>query len=56
MIKVIEANKTALDADPHRFLHLLFPPHTLVEGPVVGAVVGAAETAAAWANHAVWLY
>lgn len=51
MIKVIEANKTALDADPHRFLQLLFPPGTVVEGPVMGA----AETAVAWANHAVWL-
>ncbi|KAB1640690.1 hypothetical protein [Gulosibacter chungangensis] len=51
MTKVIEANKAALDADPHRFLQLLFPPGTVVQRPVVGA----AETAVAWANHAVWL-
>ncbi|WP_168698743.1 hypothetical protein [Gordonia paraffinivorans] len=49
--QVIEANKPALDADPRRFLQLLFQPGTVVEGPVVGT----AETAVAWANHAVWL-
>lgn len=51
MIEVIEANKTALDADPHRFLQLLFPPDAVVEGPIEGA----AGTAAAWADHAAWL-
>lgn len=51
MIKVIEANKVALDAEPHRFLQLMFPPGTVVEGPVAGA----ADTALEWTNHAVWL-
>ncbi|WP_431826194.1 hypothetical protein [Microbacterium algeriense] len=51
MIKVIESNKAALDADEHRFLQLILPPGTVVKGPVVGA----AQTALEWANHAVWL-
>lgn len=51
MIKVIEANKSAFDVDPHRFLRLLFPPGTVVEGTYAGA----AESAVAWVNHAEWL-
>lgn len=51
MVKVLEANKTALDADPHGILKLLFPPGTVADERVIGA----AETAVAWANHAVWL-
>ncbi|MPV49231.1 hypothetical protein GCG21_04275 [Pseudactinotalea sp. HY160] len=51
MIKVIERNKEAFDADQHRFLQLIFPPGTVVEGTAIGA----AETGLEWANHAVWL-
>ncbi|WP_161794564.1 hypothetical protein [Demequina globuliformis] len=49
--EVIAANKAAIDADPTRFLRLLFTPGTVVDAQVAAT----ADTAMAWVNHAAWL-
>lgn len=51
MIEVIEANKAAVDDELLSFLSLIFPPGTRVEGDAFLA----ADTAQAWANHAIYL-